>query len=76
MQRKGRVYPADRADTFREWSSRTFRRPGPELPVIFVSGFTEDRFKDEFGENVSFLPKPFTLQQLAEKIKEVLDSVK
>lgn len=49
----------------------------PDLPVIFVSGFTEDRFKDEFaGYNVSFLPKPFTLKQLAEKVKDILDSVK
>lgn len=45
----------------------------PTLPVIFVSGFTEERFKEEFGENAFFLPKPFTLQQLAEKVKDVLD---
>lgn len=44
----------------------------PDLPVIFVSGYTEDRFKDEIGENAHFLPKPFTLQQLAEKVKDVL----
>jgi two-component system cell cycle sensor histidine kinase/response regulator CckA len=49
----------------------------PDLPVIFVSGFTEDRFKDEFaGYNVSFLPKPFTLKQLAEKVKDTLDTTK
>lgn len=47
----------------------------PNLPVVFVSGYTEDRFKDEFqGFNVSFLPKPFTLQQLAAKVKDVLGS--
>ncbi|GEM_PF-67137 len=47
----------------------------PNLPIIFVSGYTEDRFKDEFkGFNVSFLPKPFTLQQLASKVKDVLTS--
>lgn len=45
----------------------------PELPVIFVSGYTEDRYKDEFdGFNVHFLPKPFTLQLLAEKVKNVM----
>lgn len=44
----------------------------PELPVIFVSGYTEDRFKEEIGDNAHFLPKPFTLQQLAAKVKEVL----
>lgn len=44
----------------------------PDLPIIFVSGYTEDRFKDEIGDNAHFLPKPFTLQQLAEKVKKVL----
>ena len=47
----------------------------PKLPIIFVSGYTEDRFKDEFsGYDVSFLPKPFTLQQLAERVKDTLVS--
>ncbi|NBX66028.1 MAG: PAS domain-containing sensor histidine kinase [Proteobacteria bacterium] len=44
----------------------------PEVPVIFVSGYTEDKFKGQFGEKTWFLPKPFTLQQLAAKVKEVL----
>jgi two-component system cell cycle sensor histidine kinase/response regulator CckA len=44
----------------------------PDLPVIFVSGYTEDRFKEEIGDNAYFLPKPFTLQQLAVKVKDVL----
>jgi two-component system cell cycle sensor histidine kinase/response regulator CckA len=44
----------------------------PDMPIIFVSGYTEDRFKEEIGENAHFLPKPFTLQQLAEKVKETL----
>ena len=46
----------------------------PDMPIIFVSGYTEDRFKEEIGENAHFLPKPFTLQQLAAKVKEVLKS--
>ncbi len=44
----------------------------PDMPIIFVSGYTEDRFKEEIGENAHFLPKPFTLQQLATRVKEVL----
>lgn len=46
----------------------------PQMPIIFVSGYTEDRFKEEIGENAHFLPKPFTLQQLATKVKDVLKS--
>jgi two-component system cell cycle sensor histidine kinase/response regulator CckA len=44
----------------------------PSMPIIFVSGYTEDRFEGELGENACFLPKPFTLQQLAVKVKDVL----
>jgi two-component system cell cycle sensor histidine kinase/response regulator CckA len=44
----------------------------PDLPIVFVSGYTEDRFKEEIGDNAHFLAKPFTLQQLAVKIKEIL----
>jgi two-component system cell cycle sensor histidine kinase/response regulator CckA len=44
----------------------------PDVPIIFVSGYTEDKFKGQFGENTYFLPKPFTLQQLAAKVKDVL----
>lgn len=52
--------------------AKTILETRPELPVIFVSGYTEDRFKEEIGDNAHFLPKPFTLQQLAAKVKEVL----
>jgi two-component system cell cycle sensor histidine kinase/response regulator CckA len=44
----------------------------PDLKVIFMSGYTEDKLKDHMGPNIFFLPKPFTLNQLAEKIKTVL----
>lgn len=48
------------------------RQDNPELKIIFISGYTEDKLKEHMSENVWFLPKPFTLQQLAEKVKEVL----
>lgn len=50
------------------------RQSSPTLKIIFVSGYTEDRLKDHMGENIHFLPKPFSLKQLAEKVKAVLDS--
>ena len=54
---------------------REVRQRYPELKVIFISGYTEDTFRDKLGagEEVEFLSKPFTLQQLAGKVKEVLD---
>jgi two-component system cell cycle sensor histidine kinase/response regulator CckA len=48
----------------------------PGLTIIFMSGYTEDKFKDDMGPGIHFLAKPFTLKQLAEKVKGVLDEVK
>jgi two-component system cell cycle sensor histidine kinase/response regulator CckA len=47
----------------------------PNVKVIFVSGYTEDRLREQFtsGEAIHFLGKPFTLKQLASKVKEVFD---
>lgn len=46
----------------------------PDAKVIFISGYTEDRFREQLkeGEVVHFLSKPFSLKQLASKVKEVL----
>ena len=47
----------------------------PTIKVIFVSGYTEDRLREQFtsGETIYFLPKPFTLKQLAGKVKDVME---
>jgi len=52
------------------------REKRPNLKAIFISGYTEDKFRDQLkaGEVVHFLGKPFTLKQLASKVKEVLAS--
>lgn len=54
--------------------AQRMRQDSPDLRIIFMSGYTEDRLKDHMGDNIFFLPKPFTLKQLAEKVKEVLDT--
>jgi len=40
--------------------------------IVFISGYAEEDFSDLLAEypDVSFLPKPFTLTQLAEKVKQ------
>lgn len=47
----------------------------PEIPVIFISGYGEDAFVSTYGSerNFNFLAKPFTLKQLAKKVKEVIE---
>ena len=54
--------------------ARHVREKYPHVKIIFISGYAEDRFKEHLGADVWFLPKPFTLKQLATKVKEVLDS--
>ena len=49
------------------------REECPNLKIIFVSGYTEDKLKDHMDDNTWFLPKPFTLKGLAAKVKEVLE---
>jgi two-component system cell cycle sensor histidine kinase/response regulator CckA len=46
----------------------------PELKVIFISGYAEDTFREkvENDEAIHFLPKPFSLLQLAGKVKQVM----
>ncbi len=48
--------------------------PDRALKVIFMSGYTEDNFRKRLGDDVDihFLPKPFSLKQLAGKVKEVM----
>ncbi|MBL4837351.1 MAG: response regulator [Kordiimonadaceae bacterium] len=49
------------------------RKDLPDLPVIFVSGYAEDVFRQNLeAEESQFLPKPFSLNDLAEKVKGIL----
>lgn len=54
--------------------AKKLRERYPDVKVIFISGYTEDAFEDELErpEDFIFLPKPFSLKQLASKVKEVL----
>ena len=42
--------------------------------IVFISGYAEEEFSDLLAEepDVTFLPKPFTITQLAEKVKTVI----
>ncbi len=50
------------------------RASRPELKVIFISGYAEEAFGEKLGRSrdVHFLPKPFSLAQLAGTVKDVL----
>ena len=55
---------------------KQIRENSPEIKVIFISGYAEDAFRKSLDEDggIHFLPKPFTLKQLATKVKEVLEA--
>ncbi len=50
------------------------RKRNPDLRIIFVSGYAEDAFEKSLPDNeqFAFLPKPFTLSQLVEAVKETM----
>jgi two-component system cell cycle sensor histidine kinase/response regulator CckA len=53
---------------------RQVRELHPDMKVIFISGYTEDAFRQRLDSDseIHFLPKPFSLKQLASKVKEVI----
>lgn len=52
------------------------RKKHPDLKFIFVSGYAEDAFARNLPADAKFgfLPKPFSLKQLAVAVREMLDS--
>ncbi|MFV2093702.1 MAG: response regulator, partial [Hyphomicrobiales bacterium] len=55
---------------------KELRGRGMDVKIIFISGYAEEAFRKSLDkkEPFAFLPKPFSLKQLAQKVKEVLDS--
>ena len=53
---------------------KEMRATRPDLRVICISGYAEETFRDKLGESddIHFLPKPFSLNQLAGKVKDVM----
>lgn len=54
---------------------RELRKEHPDMKFIFVSGYAEDAFAKNLPEDAKFgfLPKPFSLKQLATAVKDVIE---
>ena len=52
------------------------RLRAPETKIICISGYAEEAFRKRLdqSQDIHFLPKPFSLNQLASKVKDVLDA--
>jgi two-component system cell cycle sensor histidine kinase/response regulator CckA len=49
------------------------RRRYPDLPILFMSGYAEEQLRRSIDlDHVAFLPKPFSVQQLAEAARDAL----
>jgi DNA-binding response OmpR family regulator len=47
----------------------------PEMRVLYVSGYTDDAILQHgiLEEGIDFLPKPYSPDQLAARVREILD---
>ena len=49
------------------------RAARPTLQVLFMSGYAEEQLRKTIDlDNLAFLPKPFSVQQLAEAVRDVM----
>jgi len=56
--------------------ARAVRERYPDIPILFMSGYAEEQLRRSIDlDNVAFLPKPFSVQQLAEAARDTLASV-
>jgi two-component system cell cycle sensor histidine kinase/response regulator CckA len=52
---------------------REARKEHPNLPILFMSGYAEEQLRKSIDiDHVAFLPKPFSVQELAEAVRDVL----
>jgi two-component system cell cycle sensor histidine kinase/response regulator CckA len=53
--------------------AKEIRKLQPNLPVLFMSGYAEEQLRKEIAiENMHFIPKPFSVQQISDKVAGVL----
>ena len=53
--------------------ARAAREKRPDLPIIFMSGYAEEQLRNSINlDNIGFLPKPFSVQQIGQAAREAL----
>ena len=57
--------------------ARAIREKRPDMPILFMSGYAEEQLRREIDiEDMHFLPKPFSVAQIADKVAKVLGGSK
>jgi two-component system, cell cycle sensor histidine kinase and response regulator CckA len=53
--------------------ARALRSQRPEMRILFMSGYAEEQLRKSISlDKVAFLPKPFSVQQIAEAVRDAL----
>jgi two-component system cell cycle sensor histidine kinase/response regulator CckA len=53
--------------------ARAARKIAPLVPVLFMSGYAEEQLRREIDiDNMYFIPKPFSVSQIGEKVASIL----
>ena len=53
--------------------AREIRKAKPALPVLFMSGYAEEQLRRDIDiDNMYFIPKPFSVQQIGDKVGSIL----
>ena len=56
-------------------TAREARKSHPGLPILFISGYAEEQLRQSIDlDRVAFLAKPFSVQKLAEAVRDALQS--
>lgn len=57
--------------------ARAIRNVAPEIPFLFMSGYAEEQLRKDIDiDNMYFIAKPFSVQQISQKVGEVMASAK
>jgi len=57
--------------------AKAIRRVKPALPILFMSGYAEEQLRNDIDiANMHFLAKPFSVQQISDKVGGVLAAAK
>jgi len=55
--------------------ARAIRKLKPDLPILFMSGYAEETLRNEISiDNMYFIAKPFSVEQISRKVGEVLSA--
>ena len=57
--------------------ARAIRKLRPDIPILFMSGYAEETLRSEIDiDNMHFIAKPFSVEQISRKVGEVLSAAK